>query len=297
MCYKILLQIIYCIMKYILKTTYPCVVKTQSQSIELEENDNLEIEDEKFLYVYPQNSYQPPFCINLSNKKDTHLFSFVRVKNMQAIVLEKANMVFVKQKEKLNFNGKFCYIEVGKNEIIFETENKILSSKNENMFTEYKIFKCGNFACVQFLNDFYAFSMEKEKIFHFSGKNLSFDNNTLTIKDENENDQKQTQIHFENDLTVETQNIEKFKEEKAELVPLKFLKFVKHKDYEIAIKFLNENLKKSINAEKLQEFFGNISSILPLTVTEFLLISNTNKKYVAFDTENDKINDISIDEL
>ena len=66
-------------MKYILKTTYPCIVKTATSSVELDVNDSLEIEDERNVFIYPQNCYQIPFCINLIQKQDSNLFSFVKI--------------------------------------------------------------------------------------------------------------------------------------------------------------------------------------------------------------------------
>ena len=67
-------------MKYFLKTTYPCLVKIEDDTFELEEFDTLEIEDEDYLFVYPQKNLYP-FYINLKNPIENEHFSIIKHEN------------------------------------------------------------------------------------------------------------------------------------------------------------------------------------------------------------------------
>lgn len=287
-------------MKYILKTTYPCLIKTENESVELEENDTLEIEDENHIYIYPQNSYQPPFCINLLVREDCFLYSFCKYNEKTFIILERKNLVFVENKETLNFSGKICKILINKNEITFENDSKIVKCINASKIKEYKVFKVNNFACVQLEKDFYAFSMKNNKLNHFSGDEIKFDNNTLHISKKTsllDGEQKSMTVKLEENPIVETQSVKTIIDSPKELLSFQFLNCIKNKNFVSALQFLNDDLKSKIDEKKLQSFFGNVQDLLPLENNEFITISNTAKKYVTIDVFQDKISDISLDDL
>lgn len=280
-------------MKYYLKTTYPCIIKTDCQSTYLEENDTLEIEDEKHLFVYPENSYQTPFCVNLLFKQDSPLFSFVKIGKENFIILEKQNFVFINQKEKVAIDGKVCQVLVGKSYISFESENKIIKKLHNLQNTQYKLFKCGSFVCVQFKSDFYAFDVFKEKLYHFYGEQISFEKDTLYIL---KNSQK-LKIKFEKELKIMQENNKKIDSECKILPQYQFLLSLKDKNFESCLDFFSSQMREKLSPEKLQEFFGNFQSVLPLNENEYIVYSYQNKKYVTFEIEDDKICDINIDQL
>lgn len=282
-------------MKYYLKTTYPCIIKTQNESVYLDENDTLEVENEKQLFVYPENSYQTPFCVNLLYKQDCSLFSFVKVRNENYIILENQNFVYINQKEKLSVNGKTCQILVGKNFISFEGDKKIIKQKNINSYNQYTTFSSGNFACVQFKTDFYAFDAFKEKLYHFSGKNITFENNTLYIF-KNENSQK-ISVKLDKEIKITAEFDKKTEFEFNFLPQYQFLLDLKDKNFQKCFESFSTSMKEKITTEKLQKFFGNFSTVLPLNNNEYIVYSTNNKKYVTFEIEDDKICDINVDEL
>ncbi len=280
-------------MKYYLKTTYPCVIKTQDSSVFLEENDTLEIEDEKHLFVYPENSYQTPFCINLLYRQDSPLFSFVKIKNESFVILEKQNFVYINQKEKISINGKTCQILVGNHYISFESENKIVRQQLYSANKQYTIFKSGNFACVQFKKDFYAFDISKEKLYHFFCENLHFEDNTLYVIKNNQ----KLSVKFENELKI-SQEFDKKTDFGCKILPqYQFLLALKDKNFQLCLNYFSNKLKEKITPEKLQEFFGNFSSVLPINENDFIIYNPNDKKYVTFEIEDDKICDINIDQL
>ena len=285
-------------MKKILKTSYPCLIKTDTDSCELEENDVLEIENEQFLFIYPQNG-SIPFYIDTFSEKENRFFSIIKQNDKTIFLLEKSSILSVERKQQLNFSGKMCDIAVGAHSIIFESSSHKIERHFAHDAHEYEVFKYKNFACVQFENDFYAFNIHKHKLFHFSGENLTFDNGKLSatkkIHDSMRRERSLTYI-FNDDVTLEDESF--ISEElcnSPDLLPYKVLESAKAKDYAYIMSFLSENLKNQIDENHLNQFFGNIDSFLPLNLDEFITITSNGKNYVKFNVLNNKIHDISID--
>lgn len=290
-------------MKFFLKTTYPCLVKTNSQECELDQNDLLEIENEKTLFIYPQNSNSVPFYVNLSSPKDSERASFVSRGEDKLILLEKAQTFSVKTKEKLNFSGKIVEICVENNKITFETSDKKLECKTSSG-QDYDCFKIQNFACVKFQDEMFLFSVKNNKIFHFVGESEVDKNQICVTKKffDSEKREKKTIFHVNEEIELESeefvynQNLKETKKIK-ELSPFKLLESVKAKDYAHAKNFLNEKLQSQIDLAQIEELFGTFSDFLPLSTTEFITINGKNKNFVQFSMENDEICDISVDNL
>jgi len=91
-------------MKYILKTTYPCLVKNKDSFTEMEINDTLEIEDETIIFIYPENSKQIPFYINLATKKESEFYSFIKRENINFILLEAPKSMEITEKHILELS-------------------------------------------------------------------------------------------------------------------------------------------------------------------------------------------------
>lgn len=290
-------------MKYLLKTPYQCLIKTKSESMELDVNDTLECDDEQMLFVYPTSCEQIPFCINLSIKKDTDQYSFLKHNDQTIIYLEKPEKFEVFQKEELNFSGKRCQIGISKNKIIFETEKQKIDCLCGKSKAPAKIFKTKDFACVLLEHDFFAYSMQDAKLFHLTGESISFNNGTIiTTKKYNDSNCRERVCNYQIDGSIELLDEQIISSQTQEnddknLISFKFLESVKSNDFASSQKYLSENLSGKIGQEQIKSFFGILSEFLPLSANEFLAISGSNKKYVTFDLLNGKINDISIDEL
>ena len=42
--------------KYLIKSSYPCLIKTKTDYAEIDANDILEVEDEEYIFVYPADN-------------------------------------------------------------------------------------------------------------------------------------------------------------------------------------------------------------------------------------------------
>lgn len=290
-------------MKFYIKTSYPCLIKTDSQSVFLEENDMLEIENEKFLYIYPENNTYFPFFLNMDTLKDSEKISVLKHNNQIIVLLENPPTLQIYNKETLNFSGKTCEIHISKNNLSFSTNSKKINFFCKHSCKNYKIFKIQNFACVQFEKNLYAFSVSSNKLTHFEGDKFEFNNNILHLT-KRFHDSLDRERHacykFDNEIFLESEEF-MYKEEKQyneKLICYKTLEGVKAKDFSYILNnFFSEKLKSQINEKQLHKFFGNISSFLPMSTTEYITLAKDQKNYVTFSIKDDKIDDITIDKL
>ena len=283
-------------MKYTIKTTYPCVIKTQNEYVELDENDNLECENEDYVYVYPQNTNQIPFCVNLILQQNTKDYVFFNHSKDHFVILKQNTKIEIEQKQIFSHSSKTCKVTVGKQKIVFDGENRVITCQNENLSKTYTAEKVGNFVVVLFKNDAYAYSFEKQKVTHFHGEIQEFENGTLSIVksfDDNVLRQKTYKVHFGEKMTFEGEMFSS-SETSANLLCFNFLEAIKAKDFSFATNLLDDNLK--IKKEILPQFFGEISYVLPLNVNEFILLGDKTN-YVSLEVKNGKISDIVLDEL
>ncbi len=286
--------------KILLKTTYPCLIKTDHNACELNENDTLEIENETFLFVYPQNG-NIPFYIDVKAERENQFVSIIKHNDKTIFLLEEVSRVQVEQKEEFNFSGKTCKVCVSETGINFETASKKLNYHWANRIKNHETFKYKNYVCAQFEKDFFAYNVEKNKLSHFSGESLNFDNGILTITKKYHDSmcrEKHSVYNLNNECLLENENfISENTHDIQELLPFKVMESIKAKDYAFALSCLSDELKNQLDDNSLNNFFGNITSFLPLGINEFITLSPNGKNYVKFDILKDKISDISIDNL
>lgn len=287
-------------MKTLVKTSYPCLIKTDNDTCELEENDTLEIEGEVFLFVYPQNG-NIPFYIDTKSDIENRFVSIIKHDDKKIFLLEKSENFAVEKIQHLNFFNKTCEIRVGNNWVSFENDNQKIKCFCSHVCKNFETFKHKNFACLKFDKDFYAFSTSKNKLYHFLGDSISFENGELVITKkfhDSNNREKSAKYKLDDELILDNQSfINSDTKSPKELLAFKTMESIKANDYAFALNNLSDRLKNQIDASQLELFFGKISSFLPLSPTEFITISNTRKNYVKFSLFNDKIDDISIDNL
>ena len=287
--------------KYLIKTTYPCLIKTQNAITELDCNDNLEVENEAFLFIYPADNNQIPFYINLSCPKESERLSIIKNDDKTILLLEDVSKLEINQMESLNFSGTICNISVSAHSLSFEANGKKIIYKCQHLCKDFKIFKEKDFACVQFDHDLYAFSTKTNKLVHFGGDEITCEKDTVTVQKkfhDSDNREKTAIYKFEDDIVLEDEHFSRDSHTSvSELVSFKLLESVKAKDFESALTFLSDNLQKQIGSAQLQEFFGQISTFLPITPTEFITMTPTSKNYAKFVLQDDKIDDILIDKL
>ncbi|MBP3619879.1 MAG: hypothetical protein J6J24_04385 [Clostridia bacterium] len=290
-------------MKHFLVATYPCLVKTINQQFELDLNDQIEIENEQFIFIYPLDCSTLPFCINFNTCKENRFFSFIKKNEKTYIILEKQSSFSVTHKEILKFNDKICTIEINNHKIAFETDKKKCEHFCFHSIQNYKVSKIKNFAYLQLENECFLFSMTTEKLTHILGSSFDLQNDKITFEKHFFDSQGRTKIQK---LEIEEEGI-LMKEERMiynkktpsrrEFVSFKFMESIRAKDFDFAHTLLCKKLQESVNKENLQTFFGNISFFVFLEENQFLCFSQNSKNFVSFAVEHNEIQDITLDSL
>jgi len=289
-------------MKILLKTTYPCLISNTTEKQFLSENDSLEIEDETFLSVYPLQANLLPFCIDLTETTDSSFYSYLNINNQQVVLLEKQQSVEIFQKETLNFAGAVCKMKISKNSLSFETDKTCIKLKISHKTNSYKLSKIKNFACLQFEKDIYFFDVVKSKLSHLSADKIQLEGQKLSTTKklhDSLNREKHSIYTINDDIELKQEEFTKTvaTQQTKALTPYKFVEGLTARDFKFSIECLSLSLKEKIDDSKLQSFFGTVFSFVPLSEQEFLIFSNTGKKFAKFDMIDEKINDIVVDDL
>ena len=281
-----------------LKTNYPCLVKTDKESFEIDENDVLEIENEERIFIYPTlfSRKNIPFYINLKSLKSCHRYFVHEFDEFSLVVLTYNEELKILYKE--NFPTLACNVVVSQSAVKFEKEDISVEYTLPHNFFNYHIFKLDNYACVEFDDEnLYLFNTKTNVLSHFSG-NMDLDKNVLTVKKnlhDLENRVKKSSFKLEEDkIKLESLTFShdenKFSED---MTAYRFLEAVKIKDFDFAINLL----EKKTSSENLETLFGNVKSYLPLSTNEFVILGENDRKFVRFFEKCGKIVDISVDKL
>ena len=281
-----------------LKTNYPCLVKTDKESFEIDENDVLEIENEERIFIYPTlfSRKNIPFYINLKSLKSCHRYFVHEFDDFSLVVLIYNEELKILYKE--NFPTLACNVVVSQSAVKFEKEDISVEYTLPHNFFNYHIFKLDNYACVEFDDEnLYLFNTKNNVLSHFSG-NMHLDKNVLTVKKnlhDLENRVKKSSFKLEEDkIKLESLTFShdenKFSED---MTAYRFLEAVKIKDFDFAINLL----EKKTSSENLETLFGNVKNYLPLSTNEFVILGENDRKFVRFFEKCGKIVDISVDKL
>ena len=281
-----------------LKTNYPCLVKTDKESFEIDENDVLEIENEERIFIYPAlfSRKNIPFYINLKSLKSCHRYFVHEFDEFSLVVLTYNEELKILYKE--NFPTLACNVVVSQSAVKFEKEDISVEYTLPHNFFNYHIFKLDNYACVEFDDEnLYLFNTKNNVLSHFSG-NMDLDKNVLTVKKnlhDLENRVKKSTFKLEEDkIKLESLDFShdenKFSED---MTAYRFLEAVKIKDFDFAINLL----EKKTSSENLETLFGNVKNYLPLSTNEFVILGENDRKFVRFFEKCGKIVDISVDKL
>ena len=281
-----------------LKTNYPCLVKTDKESFEIDENDVLEIENEERIFIYPTlfSRKNIPFYINLKSLKSCHRYFVHEFDEFSLVVLTYNEELKILYKE--NFPTLACNVVVSQSAVKFEKEDISVEYTLPHNFFNYHIFKLDNYACVEFDDEnLYLFNTKTNVLSHFSG-NMDLDKNVLTVKKnlhDLENRVKKSTFKLEEEkIKLESLTFShdenKFSED---MTAYRFLEAVKIKDFDFAINLL----EKKTSSENLETLFGNVKNYLPLSTNEFVILGENERKFVRFFEKCGKIVDISVDKL
>ena len=293
--------------KYDLISTYPCIVKLENEEIFLDENESLEFENEKNIFVFPINSKKiKPFKINLE-KSEKYYKILQKNNNKYLIYLFLPNNYLFFNIEELTINKEICKIKISNNKLKFEISSSEIEIEIDE-FDSYKIYKIQNFASIKLKYEnkefLYCYDTNKNKLYMFSGTSILVEDNNITIEEKLNNffSKKKittysisgSEIKKENQSFEKKENLNQNHNEK--LIPFTFLELIKDKDFSSAKELLCVDLQENLNEKHLEKYFGKIKNFVPISENEYLVSNNQTTDIFIFNVKNNKIVDIEINE-
>lgn len=289
---------------YKIISSYPCLIKTETQSIALEQNFSVILEKERTVSVYPVGKTDKfAFDINLNRLGDSPFFCTAQNENETIIYL--IDGIKSENAQVVSFGSNTSsHIEISDDSVTFFSN----SHKRTIMTGHYE-----NYDCYQKHDIMLAhlYSDNKHLVLAFnkkSGKAKSFRADNVELKDDTLilshklGDYADQTMHLS--LSIDREGLKKtdchftYSFDKPRLatcdrvVPYAFLEAVKTENYCLAQSYLSSSLE--IDEEKLKAFIGKLDFFFPIANNKFCFHSGEGLKTIVFEISNSKICDIDI---
>ena len=291
--------------KYILRSEYDCLVKTENEESLLDSNSQIIFDYPVRILVYPlyQSKFSYPFVIDLSSNQDGKNYKFIQYEDNKLFYLHSPYSIKNEIIEEVALNGKKYEISLSQEEISFKNSTIKKSFPVLSEFKTYALQVKEPFILL-ILNgkedEMFTYNVKSDTISNIKGKKIELVDNEIFVT-KNANDIAAHQIYETYEIKDNIEKINsRFKIEiqtkplKGNIVPLVFIESIKIEDYDLAFSYLSEQLQQSTTVEHLKKYFGKIINYIMLE-QNILAITNTKETRVfTFDVKDDKISEIDI---
>ena len=287
-------------MEIVIYSPFDCLIKTQNDEMLLDQNEHIIFED-KFekIDVYPVNkNSRYSFSIDL-DKESSPFYSIIKQPDKILIFLLDGLIAENVDLFDFSYNGNESNVEIGKNQIIFKSNEHKKTITLPNEVTDVK---CGNFKHINYVTfkdeekcNIIAYNVTNNKTKLFQGENIEITDNGFVITNERNNFYKKIVEEYivdEQGLKSKSKVFSQKESFPDSLVPYMFMNSLKLKDYENAIQFLSDELKNKLNPQALKNYFGDISYFYIIDQTTAFAIANGKNLIYSFKTSQNKIYDI-----
>lgn len=291
-------------MKIIIYSPYDALIKTKYEEAFLNKNEHLILEGEnQNIVVYPTNKVSRySFTIDLNEqhsifyniiKKDDNLFVFL----LDGVIAENVEIYSF-----LN-EGQTSFVEIGKNQIIFKTQN------NQKIITppgKIDGFKCGNFKHINYVifgdgtksyATLYNTTTNKIKLLQADEIEIKEDGFVLTTN-KNSFYKKIVEEYMidSQGLKIKSRVFSQKENYSDNFISYMFMNSIKLKDYQNAYNLLSNNLKEKLSIDDLKNYFGDVSYYYVIDPSTIFVVSDGKNVIYEFSFSENKINEI-IDNL
>ena len=289
-------------------TTYDCLIKTETSSIELCKNESVKIDNEKFIDVYPiDKSNKISFQIKLDNLTENQFYQCYEDNDKIYICLLNGNKCSSYYSHAFANNTPSPNVELGDGKVTF---NSYPYKKVIEFSKDYK-----DFSCHKLYNIMYALLRGKEKylliamnikngkIKMFKGKTISLEKNGFTVIQNFDN---LAQHKIKSKYKISKEGLKRIEHEILyantvartisinEGIPYAFLEAIKVEDYTLALSYLSESLKVKVDTKLLKKCFGKVVFYFEMEKNKFFIKTEQKPLTAIFDIKNSKILDIDI---
>ena len=291
--------------KYKIITSYPCLIKSETQELSLDCNYSLLLEGERNLSVYPIGKGKSfAFNVNLNNLDQSPFFCTATEGDMVTIFLidglksENANVVTFG-------NGTSTpSVEIGRESVTFHSKTfkrTIMTGNFENFdcYRKYDISLAHLFDEKRHL--LIAFNEKTGKAKSFRGEKVEVKNDKIVLT---QNFDDLAGHNIESTYKIDNEGLKKidcqitYKYDKPRIatnekvVPFAFLEAIKAENYELASSYFSS--AEPVSPEKLKDFISKVDFFFPISENKFAIQTNGELKTIIFEMSNSKISDMDL---
>ncbi len=278
--------------KFILKTSFDCLIKSSSEEMLLSPNETLELEYAEKLNVYPLGSHACAFVVDLNKLEKSSFYDYTEIDDSTLICLQNGIKCETFKVATLISGDNKCTFEVSKSTLVVQSGNWKRVIELQEEFENFTTLLKEDIALIKLDNNrgasIYAFNIKSGEVKTFNGESAKFNDNGFEL----ENGGLCTKYVIDSQgLKCENDNITSVAA-CNETIAYNFLSFLKNGATAKALSMCDNKLKANLDASTLKQFFGKVSYIYPLSAYTYAIKNESGLKYYRFTVFNQKIVDI-----
>ena len=294
---------------YKIRTEYDCLVKHKDGETFLDVNSEISFDSPQKVLVYPlrrTSKVSYPFSIDLDDSSENRFFRRFSFEQTQYVYINALPFFKNEVIEKITVGQDMCNVRINEEQICFETENYRKSLLLENLYSSYNIYSEKGLVFLHLIGNeelLLIFSIKNHSLKIVSGTKIEkIENQILCSKEVNDFANRQVYEYYEiSEDEIRQKNIKiKYNLQEPNLtvnpniIPMAFLEAIKIEDYEVAKKYLCDELRNNTTDEHFKKYFGNFSSFLNLKNSTLAIINSEKILICQFVIIESKIQEINL---
>ena len=295
---------------YKIRSDYDCLVKYEDGESFLDINTELNFSTPEKLLIYPlsqtnKNSF--PFVVNLDSCESSRFFKIFKLKEFDLIYISAMPYVQNEIIETIVAKDNECKVYISEDYIAFEIDNQKKTIPLTKSFDDYSIKTIGNLLFLHLISKeetMWVFNLNNKSLRQFEGKKIElFENHLSVAKDVKDiaNHVIYQTFEINNDEIITKKDSLKYNLQEPvivtnpSIIPIAFLEAVKIEDFDLARRYLDNDLAKVTSDEHLKNYFKNIIKIIPFNNGLIGVMTQDDFKLFNFEIKNAKIVEINED--
>lgn len=289
----------------VLYSPYKCIIKNDKQSVYIDQNSHLVIDNPVSVCVYPTGKTKKyAFSIDLDHL-DSEFYRVVKKDNKTLVFLLDGLLSENIEIFEFEYENIKSSIEIAKTKIVFVGEK---SKKVINLPNQIKSFQCGQFYHIDYILfenhdgdlSIILYNIKNNKAKILNGDEIQILDNGIMVKRFGKglySDITEEYIIDRDGLKTGSKTFSLSSQaQNQELCVYNFMTALKNGDTSFAYSFLTQSLKDKISPDTLKTFFGNLSYFYLIDPTTVFAISDGQNKIYNFTLKGKQISDISDNE-
>lgn len=287
--------------------SYDCLITSKEQQLFVKEGQSVYCKDNEILSIYPtgKTKQKVSFCLDTSHATDTQFFKVATLNEKKVFFLTNGQICESRQISILKIDQQPCKIEIGKNLIEIEYgHNKKIVSLSES-YNKYNVGVLSTNAYILLTNEnkqeLLFYSTKNNEVEAIEGDEIKISSNLITLTKNLENIARhiiqQEYLATEEGLIKKDSHIDYHNGRPIictvpQTVPYAFLQAMEVGDLQLASSYLDLPLRRRIDQQHLQQYFGQIQQFFHIEKEKYLVLSLNEKQIYNFCLNDNKISEI-----